>query len=195
MHSPALLRSAAAATLLALAAPLSAATLHEQDMPGGAFSPLWSEPTEVGAGVSAVAGTGSQNVFDNFLFTGLAAGAQQIVLDFLAPGPVGDSYSAGLTVFYKFTPFLWGWDGTQLGTVQLYPHHSTDRLTLDLGEGFAGDLHLALNFTHGEMAYNIALPGSSTPAPVPLPAGMLLLGTALGGLGFAARRRRKPADG
>ena len=179
-----------AAVLVAGAAP--AATLSEADMPGGAFAGSWASPTEVGAGITAVSGTGSQNSFDNFVFTGLPTGAQQITLDFTAPAGIGDSYSAGGSILYSFQPFRYGWDGATLGTVHIAPSSPSKSLVLALGDGFAGPLYLALNFTYGaNLAYNIGAPSNAaTVAPIPLPAGFLLIGSALAAAGLLRIRSR-----
>jgi hypothetical protein len=98
-------------------------------------------------------------------------------------------------VLFSQTPFLWGWDGKELGGFQLDLKGVTSApLTLLLGDEFKGGLYLALNFTHGKaISYSIDL-GTTVVAPVPLPAGVLLVGTALGGLGLLrARSRRQPA--
>jgi hypothetical protein len=178
-----------------MAANASAAVLSETDVPDGAFGPSWNKVTEVGAGITGVTGTGSQNVFDNFHFTALPVGAQKIDLRFWAPDGIGNSYSAGGKVLFSRTPFLWGWDGKELGGFQLDLKGVTSApLTLLLGDEFKGGLYLALNFTHGKaISYSIDL-GTTVVAPVPLPAGVLLVGTALGGLGLLrARSRRQPA--
>lgn len=177
-----------------LAAGASAAVLSETDVKGGAFGPSWKKLTEVGAGITGITGTGSQNVFDNFHFTALPTGAQKIDLRFWAPDGIGNSYSAGGKVLFSQKKFEWGWDGKELGGFQLDLKGGTSAaLTLLLGDEFKGELYLALNFTHGK-AISYAIDLGTSVAPVPLPAGVLLIGTALGGLGLLrARSRRQPA--
>lgn len=190
-----------AATLLAALASsaASAATLNESAVAGGAFGNRWDRPTEVGAGYGAITGTGRQNAFDNFVFTGLRAGAQKLTLSFAAPGGIGYSYSAGASVLYADKPFRWGWDGTYASNVQVDYYNPGRTVALDLGDGFSGKLYLALNFTHGsDLAYTIGVPSNapSAVAPVPLPGGALLIGSAaavLGGLGFVRRRQATAA--
>lgn len=178
----------------AAAGGATAATLSESDMAGGAFGASWDRLTEVGAGVTTIAGTGSQNSFDNFVLTGLSGGAQDISLRFAAPGDIGHSYSAGGTILYSTQAFKYGWDGNRLGSVQVDYSKPEQSLILSLGDDFAGLLYLALNFTHGsDLAYTIGLPAGASVAPIPLPAGLVLLGSAIGALGLAQMRRRKAA--
>ena len=74
------------------------------------------------------------------------------------------------------------------------------RTVIALGDSFSGKLYLALNFTHGsDLAYTIGVPSNATPvtaSPVPVPGGVVLIGSAvaaLAGLGLARRRRAVPA--
>jgi hypothetical protein len=191
------MRLACFACLMAigLAAPAHAATYTEASAPGAAFGARWDTPTEIGAGVEAVSGTGSQNVFDNFVFTALPGGAQTLTLRFSAPQGIDWSYSAGGAILYAARPFAYGWDGRYAGTVQIDYYQRERTVELALDDGFAGSLFLALNFTHGQgLGYSITAPSNAapamTPSPVPLPAGALLIGTALAALGTLRRRRR-----
>lgn len=174
----------------------SAATLTEAAVTGGAFSGRWDSPTEVGQGFETITGTGNQNAFDNFVFTGLPSGTQKLSLTFAAPEGIGYSYSAGGAVLYADDPFRWGWDGTSANSFQIDYHTRSRSYDLTLGDDFSGKLYLALNFTHGSnLAYTIGAPSNASPvAPVPLPAGAVLAGSGtalLAGLGLS--RRRRPA--
>ncbi len=186
----------AAAGAVAMTGSVSAATLNEASLAGGAFSSSWSAPTEIGAGYETVSGTGFQNVKDIFVFTGLKAGAQTLTFDFTAPAGIDQSYSAGGSVNYGFSPFKHEWDGQAAGWVQVDFYKTAQKVVLTLGESFSGALYVALNFTHGaNLAYNIDAPGNyvapTTPAaPIPLPAGVLLIGTALGAIGLVRARSR-----
>ena len=169
-----------------------ATTLNEADLPTGAFSPLWSQPTQVGAGITQITGTGAGNAFDNFVLTALPAGAQTLTFNFTAPQGIGWSYAAGGNLFYSQSPFRWGWDGTQFGLVGLSYYNRTQSQTLTLGPNFSGPLYIAMNFTYGSvLPYTIDIPsnGTVTPpvSPVPLPAGALLLGAGL--VSLLVRRR------
>ena len=200
MISRLLIQSAALTLGLGLAAGTQAATLIESTAPGGAFSGAWDSPTEVGRGFETVSGTGSQNVYDNLVFTGLPAGGQKLTLSFSAPAGIDYSYSAGATLFYSATPFrtIWDWSAPAK-QVQVGYWNPQQTVELDLGDSFSGKLYLALNFTHGrDLGYSIAAPSNAAPAtpggvaPVPIPAGRLLMVTAAAALG-ATRLRRRPA--
>lgn len=190
-------RLAVVATTLALAGSAApAATLTEASLPGGAFGARYDTPTVIGAGIERISGTGSQNVFDNFVFTALPKGAQTLTLSFSAPAGIGYSYSAGGAVLYDTQAFDYGWDGAYAGTVQIDYYQRQKSLDLALGNSFSGKLFLALNFTHGrDLAYTISVPSNAVaamPPPVPLPPSALLIGAAVAGLG-ALRLRRRPA--
>lgn len=193
------LRAAFLALGLAVAASAAhAATLTESGLPSGAFGSSFDRLTQVAAGFDTISGTGSQNAYDNFVFSDLRPGAQTITLTFAAPTGIGPSYSAGGTVLYKTSAFAWGWDGASLPAFQLDQRTPTQTLSLSLDDSFTGNLYLALNFTHGSnFSYTISAPGNAlagTASPVPVPAGLALIATgaaALGALGF--RRRRAAA--
>jgi hypothetical protein len=193
------MKLSAAAMLAAVSIPAmaGATTVREADLPGGAFGSSYLHPTEIGAGIDRVTGIGSQNVFDTLLFTGLPSGAQQIRIDFEAPTGYGYSYSAGGVVFYGTTlANQWDWSKPSR-QVQVGYHTPAQSIVLDLLDTFSGNLFVALNFTHGtNLAYTVSAPsnaGPATPSAVPLPAGLLLIGTAMGGLGLAGLRRRRAA--
>ncbi len=187
------------ASVVALAAPVAtqAATLTEAESAAGNFSRSWSAPTEIGNGYENVAGTGWQNDPDIFVFTGLRSGRQDLVLNFTAPEGIDQSYSAGGSVNYGFSPFKHEWDGQAADWVQVDYYTREKSVVVSLGESFAGALYLALNFTHGSnLAYNISAPGNAalTPtAPIPLPAGVLLIGSAIGVIGLVRARSRRQA--
>lgn len=170
-----------------------ATTLTEASLPNGAFSPLWSQPTQVGGGITQITGTGSGNVYDNFVLTALPAGAQTLTFNFTAPQGIDWSFAAGGNLFYSQQPFRWGWDGTPFGAVSLDYYTRAQSRTLTLGPTFSGPLYIAMNFTYGAaLPYTIDIPsnGTVTPpvSPVPLPAGALLLGAGL--VPLLVRRRR-----
>jgi len=170
----------------------AAATLNEASVPGGAFGSSWDNLTAVAAGYETISGTGSQNQYDNFVFT-LPAGHQSLTFDFTAPSVFDHSYSAGGSILYSTTPFRSGWDGTVAAGVDVNGLDPRRGFTLDLADFQGGNLYLALNFTYGaDLAYNIAVPGNAiaAPAPIPLPAGILLLGTGIAALAAAGVRRR-----
>ena len=186
-----------AALLLAgglAASPAVAATISELGFPGGDFSGSFSAPSVIGNGFDIVQGSGSANNYDLLAFTGLAAGAQTVTLDFAAPSGIDWSYAAGGNVLYSTQPFNWAWDGTSAGNVSIGYANPTQSLSLALGPGLAGTLYLGLYFPYGQdLGYTISLPGNVAPPPaVPLPASAWLLGSALAA-GAAARRARRRA--
>ena len=183
-----------------LASSVSAATLSEADIVGGAYAASYNAPTEIGHGVTTVSGTGQQNAYDNFVFTRLPAGKQTLSFTFLTPADLSYSYSAGATILYATQPFRWGWDGITAGQVQLDYAHPSQTFDLILGDDFASNLYVALNFTHGHsLFYNITAPsnapiaapiGETIPA-VPVPASLILVATGLMALAVVGRRRRR----
>ncbi|OSP54234.1 hypothetical protein BV911_13870 [Pseudoruegeria sp. SK021] len=187
----------AAALLAASVGGASAATLAESDYPGGSFSHSFGSPSIIGAGFDQISGTGSQNVPDFLTFSSLKPGAQTLTLSFTNVGDIVDSTSSGVSVYHSETAFPHGWAGNLLGTAQIdVSTPSVANLVLNLDESFAGVLNLGLYFTHGALNYNISAQGNAglpfpedTPAPVPLPATALLLGSVLG-LGATVARKR-----
>lgn len=186
---------------LGLSGAVSAATLSEADVSGGDFGG-WSNPTVVAAGPTTITGTwAAQNDFDTLRFTGLAAGVQTITITFapLVPiGPTDWSFSAGGLIKWATAPFAHESDGHALTwgfSLQHWNRDTVPSFTLTLTDSFAGDLYLNLKNTHGGglLSWSIDAPGNAAvvapPAAVPLPAGALLLASALGGLAFWRRRR------
>lgn len=187
--------------------PVQAATLSEAE--AGGFSHDWAKPTVV-TGVTSVSGT-TDGGYDIFRFD-LPLGSRSVSIGFSAGDRMGYSYSAGSTVMYSFTGFPWGWSGSTLGVAQIdWQQPLDDALTLTLDDAFAGTLFLALYNTHGVMNYTISglsdppargeasAAAPAVPAPVPLPAGIVLLGSAVGAGSLIAwckglRRKDDPAS-
>ena len=198
------LAAVAAAALITLSAPVSAATLTEADYGGFSHNSGWvwgssaSSSSEIGYGYTSVSGTGVSNQHDFLRFTGLPTGAQTVSISF---GYVPDATSNNRDVSVYWSPFVvCNWCGTGLGKFSMNAQNPTRDYTLTLGDDFAGDLFLQLNFLSGTgIYYNITgsgfaamsdptPPSGSAPA-VPLPAGVWLGLSALAALGLLRRRR------
>lgn len=184
-----------------------AATLLEAEVAGGEYSANFSSPTVVDAGIDMVRGIGGVASDDYFVFTALAAGAQDIVLSFDAPEGYGYSYSAGGAVLIANSPFRYEWDGQQVGAgFQIDHGKPSQTMTLSLDGAFSGSLYLALNFTHGaDLRYALFAPtnsfgegsasgpaqgASGSPSQVPLPPALLFLASSVVGLLVVRRKRR-----
>lgn len=208
-------------------APAAAVTMQEGD---GNFSNDWLAPTVVASGTTGVSGTGapewmSGDRLDIFQFSGLEPGATSVVFDFSLTEPYGrGSYrNGGGSIYYSYEPFTNNYtvdraDGTVLSGQDLLAgvfdvtfdpwdlsKRGTSSFTLNLLEDFAGELFLALDFTYGQVSYNVnspawanSTPGTGSPgggsAPsvaVPLTAtGWLLLGGLAGIVGLTMKRRK-----
>lgn len=217
------------AALFAATAANSSPILHE----GSAnFSNVWTSPTVIATGTSGVSGAGAPewmggDRLDIFQFSSLQPGAVSIVFDFSLTGPLSpNAYSnGGGAIYVSFVPFSGAYyvdngDGKVLGSHNLLAgnfnvihnpweaasatNRGTSSFTLNLGEGFGGNLFLALDFTYGQVSYNInSLPWAGTggtadtslvaaPSSVPLPAMVwMMLAAMLGMFGMHARRRRE----
>jgi hypothetical protein len=208
-----------------ITAPVAEATpiLHEA---GGNFSNNWVSPTLVASGTTDVTGAGAPewmggDRLDIFQFSGLVPGATSIVLNFSLTEPYSpDAYQiGGGDIYYSYMPFSGAYyadqgNGKVLGGLALRAgsfnvvynpweaanasNRGTSSFTLNLANEFAGDLFLALDFTYGQVSYNINSLSWATsdngptpaevPVAVPVPAtGWLLLA---GLVGLAANRRK-----
>lgn len=142
-----------------------ASVFLESDVPSGAFSEDFANPTPVPPGNDLVAGTGQANAHDMLVLTDLPIGAQTLQLDFCYPDGSPANFWAGGSVYFKTSPFDWNWNGTPAGNFALAPSTPTDSVTIDLGSDFEGTLYLALYFTYGsEIAWNLGLPAGTSPA-------------------------------
>lgn len=226
-------RKLSLAALIGAASITSPAAAYTLDETGGNFSNDWVSPTVVASGTTGVSGSGAPtwtggDRLDIFQFSGLAQGTTSVAFDFSLTGPYNPNAYAngGGAIYYSYEPFSGAYyveqaDGTVLSSQDLLAgyfdvtynpweapnasNRGTSSFTLNLMEDFAGELFLALDFTHGQVSYNIDSPAWATsgnggddgddtdPTVVPLPAtGWLLLAGLLGIVGLA-KSRRKPA--
>lgn len=220
-------RKISLAALIGAASITSPAAAYTLDETGGNFSNDWVSPTVVASGTTDVSGWGAPewmggDRLDIFQFSGLAPGATSVVFDFSLTGPYNPNayHNGGGAIYYTYEPFSGAYyvdqgNGTVLGSQDLLagkfdvtynpweaPNASNrgiSSFTLDLMEDFAGDLFLALDFTYGQVSYNINSPAWATsgsgddtdPTVVSLPAtGWLLLAGLLGIVGLAKTRRK-----
>ncbi|QDY68597.1 hypothetical protein [Qingshengfaniella alkalisoli] len=174
-----------------------AATLNEADLASRQVSSDWSRPSEIVDGYDQFIGYGYGHGNEYLYFSGLRAGAQQVKLTLALPEGVNDQWST-MNLNYKTTPFQYsGFEGATPGQFQLNPNTTRETsYTISLGDEFSGALYLALHFNNGPMTYFIEAPGNTgfqpqpPTTPVPLPAGVLLLGSAVAGLGGATALKR-----
>ncbi len=184
---------AAAACAAFVGGAAHAATVTEADVAGGAFSSDWSAPTEITAGFGTITGTGNAGAFDMLVFTGLPDGAQTLSFTISAPDNIGFSYAAGGALRLSDQPFRYQWDGERVGRIGIGYRNPSQTFDLTVDDSFSGNLYLGLYFTYGSgLSYSIYIPSNAEAyASVPLPAGGLLLMTALGGVGLSTARRNR----
>ncbi|MFT4152048.1 MAG: hypothetical protein QM656_17730 [Paracoccaceae bacterium] len=205
MSSRLRLAAVAAAALFsaAVASSAFAATVNEADVAGG-FSNNWTSATAIAAGTTSVSGTISGGAGDVLELTGLDPSATSLSFSF-SLASIGSGYSnAGGSIYYSYSPFPWAgggtygtWFGVTYDPWNATYSNGTSTATLNLGSGFGGTLYLAFAWPWGATTnYSFDVPVlASTPveeptSAVPLPAGVLLMGTALAGLGGLRLRRR-----
>ena len=208
-----------------ITAPTAKANSILQEI-GVNFSNNWVSPTIVTSDMTGVAGTGAPewmggDRLDIFQFSGLLPGAASIVFNFSLTEPYrADSYqNGGGSIYYSYVPFSGAYyvdqgNGKVLGSQDLLAgnfnaiynpweaanglNRGTSSFTLNLTKEFTGNLFLALDFTYGQVSYNInslawaisdngTLP-METPTAIPVPAtGLLLL---IGFVGLATNCRK-----
>lgn len=213
-----LFSAAIAATLLFGSAASAAVVTFDEatKAAGGDFSDVLTAGTSVGAGFNAVSGErNGWERFDVFTLTALSAGKQSFDITFAPVAPIGAtdySYSSGGAAFYKVGTFNYESDGLGIGAFNLSYHGDRSKtLSFDLDDSFAGStesnpLSIAVIYYNGSnLGFNMSAPSNAAAsttvpggtsefaAPVPLPAGVLMLGGALAGLAGATRLRRRKA--
>lgn len=155
-------------------------------------------PLGASAATIAVEGGGPYDVTSDTLFTGIvtssADGAGSYILEFFTSGPtvfaVADAAVTQATVSSSFTDLEMSWiDGLNLNT--LNSAAGVDTLTTEFNEDFpVQQLRFDWSNSVAEAGFRFDIETDVT--PVPLPASILLIGTALAGLGLFGRRRKQP---
>ncbi|MGM0661320.1 MAG: VPLPA-CTERM sorting domain-containing protein [Pseudomonadota bacterium] len=155
-------------------------------------------PLGASAATIAVEGGGPYDVTSDTLFTGVvtssADGAGSYILDFFTPGQtvvgVADAAVTEATIGESFTGLNMSWiDGINLNT--LVSAAGVDTLTTEFNEDFPVQ-QLRFDWSNSVADAGFRFDVETTVAAVPLPASILLIGTALGGLGLFGRRRKQP---
>lgn len=191
--------------LLPMSFGAKASTIDASGVPSG-FSSSIVKPTAIGTGITAITGRGQQNEWMQFVFDALPTGAQMLNFDFALPKDIQGSanswayFNGGGYVRYSIgTPFVGNADtgGTTLGNFGVSNVNSNtlnSSLTLSLNDLFTGPLYVGIRFTYGSTptSFSVNAPSNAVMASaVPVPAGFLLLGPVLAGMGIVSLRRRK----
>ncbi|MBF9033577.1 hypothetical protein HKCCE2091_04940 [Rhodobacterales bacterium HKCCE2091] len=171
-------------------------TLHEVD--AGGFSSDLSEPTEIGLGVDAVAGTGRIGDRDFLHLSTLAEGTQALTITLTAPAGAGLSRHAAGFVAYSLTAPRWALDWTRIAWFHTSDADPVDVITFTLGPDFVREVWIGFLFLSGEdmqfhmtSRIDITPDTPDSPAPVPLPGGLALIGSTLACIAVLASRRRR----
>ncbi len=153
-------------------------------------------PLGASAATIAVQGGGPYDVTSDSLFTGIvestADGAGSYILDFFTPGPtvdaIADAAVTEATTNSSFTGLTMSWiDGLNLNT--LVSAAGVDTLSTSFNTVFPVQ-QLRFDWTDSVNEAGFRFDVETTVAAVPLPASILLFGSALAGLGIFGRRRK-----
>ncbi len=153
-------------------------------------------PLGVSASTVTVQGGGPYDVTSDTFFTGIvqstADGAGSYVLDFFTPGDtvnaIADAAVTAGTVNQSFTGLTMSWiDGLNLNT--LVSATGVDSLSTVFDLNFPVQ-QLVFNWTDSTALAGFRFDVETSVAAVPLPASLILFGSALAGLGVFGRRRK-----
>lgn len=163
------------------------------------FATLFLAPAIAPAATIVVEGGGPYDVTSDTLFSGIAisftGGAGSYTIDFFTPGAVAgavaDAAVTSAAISTLFTDLTMSWiDGETLNTLVQAPGIDTISTifsgafpTQQLVFSWSDSVQLA------GFGFDVSTETASMPQPIPLPASVLLLGAALGGLGVLGRRR------
>jgi len=127
------------------------------------------------------------------------AGAGDTVFDRASPSPGSAGSELGIDFVDRGSPF-----GSIINVTYSQPvgvggnpplGDLYARMLVDLSGYVGGGLPFNTGFNFGQDTDNLSIKGDLEPAPIPLPAGLPLLATGLGALGFFSRRRFGGAKG
>lgn len=161
---------------------------------------LFAIAAPLGASANTIAfeGGGPYNISSDSLFTGIvtssADGAGSYILDFFTPGQtvvgVADAAVTQATIDSSFTDLSMSWiDGRSSNTLDSAA--GVDTLTTEFNDEFpVQQLRFDWSDSVAEAGFRFDVETDVT--PVPLPASILLIGSALAGLGLFGRRRKQP---
>ncbi|SIO09067.1 VPLPA-CTERM protein sorting domain-containing protein [Rhodovulum sp. ES.010] len=187
--------------LLSFGSAAAAATLHETSE----YSSVATDPTLVDSGFDAVSGTLTGRDWD-YLALGLPGTESSIALSF-ALADTSIRNGAGFQLYYSYAPFIRGNNSfsppyNRWATRTVTPSsvslenwveggNTSADFIIDTDPALGSTLFLAIKGTYSTapsgIGYTVDLPQSSLPS-VPLPAGGLLLASALAAVTFLRRR-------
>lgn len=153
-------------------------------------------PIGVSAATVTVEGGGPYDVTSDTFFTGIvqssADGAGSYVVDFFTPGDtvtaIADAAVTAGTVNISFTNLTMSWiDGLNLNT--LVSSTGVDSLSTVFDTSFPLQ-QLVFEWTDSDNQAGFRFDVETSVAAVPLPASLILFGSALAGLGIFGRRRK-----
>lgn len=153
-------------------------------------------PMGVSAATIATQGGGPYDISSDTLFTGIVVsesdGAGSYVLDFFTSGEevkaIAEAAVTAATVNISFANLTMSWiDGLSNNT--LVSSAGVDTLTTVFNAAYPIQ-QLSFDWTNSDAGAGFRFDVATNVAPIPLPASILLFGSALAGLGAINRRKR-----